>query len=56
MLTPQINQNTNRLVSKKIYSEFSEMIPENENKVPIVMAWTVIGELFNIELNPNNRQ
>jgi hypothetical protein len=32
------------------------LIPEEEETIPLVMAWTVISELFGIELNPNKTQ
>jgi hypothetical protein len=49
--TPQINSNTNNLVIKKIYSEFTEKV--QEEVVSPLLAITVLSEIFNVDLNPN---
>jgi hypothetical protein len=49
--TPQINSNTNNLVIKKIYSEFTEKV--QEEVISPLLAITVLSEIFNVDLNPN---
>jgi hypothetical protein len=49
--TPQINSNTNNLVIKKIYSEFTAKV--QEEVVSPLLAITVLSEIFNVDLNPN---
>lgn len=49
--TPQINSNTNNLVIKKIYSEFTEKV--QKEVVSPLLAITVLSEIFNVDLNPN---
>ena len=50
--SPFINRNTNDLVNRKIYSEFCELVPEDEETVPLIYAWSVLSELFFIDANP----
>ena len=46
--SPVINRNTNNLVNKKVYSEFCELISDEEHEVSFIFAWNVLVELFNI--------
>ena len=48
------NHNTNKLVCKKIRTEFMELIEgEESGLISPILAITVISEIFNIDLNPN---
>jgi hypothetical protein len=33
--------------------EFRELVGEETDSLPLVMAWTVLSEIFGVELNPN---
>ncbi len=51
MMSPKINSNTNNLVRKKILSEFTELVTDDEMN-PLV-AISILEEIFNVDLNPN---
>lgn len=50
-MSPKINSNTNNLVRKKILSEFTELVTDDEMN-PLV-ALSILEEIFNVDLNPN---
>jgi hypothetical protein len=51
MMSPKINKNTNLLVLKKINSEFSELVTDED--INPLIALSILEEIFNVDLNPN---
>jgi hypothetical protein len=50
-MSPKINSNTNNLVRKKILSEFTELVTDDE--INPLVAISILEEIFNVDLNPN---
>ena len=56
---PNINNNTNDLVIKKVYHEFVNYVAENvspeaeQPEISPLLAINIVSEIFHVDLNPN---